>query len=218
MKKAIIFDMDGTLFQTNFILEPALEATFDVLRKKSLWQGVTPLEHYREIMGVSLPVVWQTLCPMHDEFTQQESNVLFQHQLIELIRQGKGALYPNVEATLAKLAEHYPLYIASNGQTEYLQAIVETYKLERYIQGVYSIDMINSGHKSDLVKRVLEDNDIKRGAVVGDRLSDIRAAHDNGLVSIAVRFDFAQEAELQQADMVIDDLQQLVTLSIAFDN
>ncbi len=34
MSKAIIFDMDGTLFQTNLILDPALEETFDVLRKK----------------------------------------------------------------------------------------------------------------------------------------------------------------------------------------
>jgi len=29
MYSAVIFDMDGTLFQTNLILEPALEATFE---------------------------------------------------------------------------------------------------------------------------------------------------------------------------------------------
>ena len=38
MNKAFIFDMDGTLFQTNLILEPALDATFDVLRTNGLWQ------------------------------------------------------------------------------------------------------------------------------------------------------------------------------------
>lgn len=37
MSRAIIFEMDGTLFQTNLILEPALEVTFDVLRKENLW-------------------------------------------------------------------------------------------------------------------------------------------------------------------------------------
>ena len=51
MNKAFIFDMDGTLFQTNLILEPALDATFDVLRTNGLWQGETPIEKYREIMG-----------------------------------------------------------------------------------------------------------------------------------------------------------------------
>ncbi|WP_414478594.1 hypothetical protein [Peribacillus frigoritolerans] len=47
MSKAIIFDMDGTLFQTNLILEPALEETFDVLRKENLWDTKTPIEQYR---------------------------------------------------------------------------------------------------------------------------------------------------------------------------
>ncbi len=51
MSKAIIFDMDGTLFQTNLILEPALEATFEVLRKENLWDKKTPIEQYRGNYG-----------------------------------------------------------------------------------------------------------------------------------------------------------------------
>lgn len=49
-------------------------------------------------------------------------------------------------------------------------------------------------------------------AVVGDRLSDINAAKDNGLVSIGCNFDFAREDELSQADIVIDDLIELKTI------
>ena len=49
-------------------------------------------------------------------------------------------------------------------------------------------------------------------AVVGDRLSDIHAAKDNGLISIGCRFDFAQEEELVQADVIIEDLLELKTL------
>ncbi|MFJ7915114.1 MULTISPECIES: NIF family HAD-type phosphatase [unclassified Lysinibacillus] len=214
MKKAIIFDMDGTLFQTNLILEPALSATFNVLRAKGLWQGETPIEKYHEIMGVPLPVVWATLCPMHTLETREESNVLFHVKLIEQIRNRQGALYPNAEQTLATLAENYDLFIASNGQTEYLQAIVETYQLQRFIKDTYSIQSISSGHKSDLVKKVIEENAIERGAVVGDRSSDIQAAHDNQLLSVGVRFDFAQDTELQKADIIIDDLNELLYLKL----
>ncbi len=77
MGKAIIFDMDGTLFQTNLILEPALEETFDVLRKENLWDTKTPIEQYREIMGVPLPVVWKTLCPNHSLEIRVKSNEIF---------------------------------------------------------------------------------------------------------------------------------------------
>lgn len=46
----------------------------------------------------------------------------------------------------------------------------------------------------------------------GGRLSDIKAGNDNNLVSIGCNFDFAQENELSQADIVIDNLIELQTI------
>lgn len=101
------------------------------------------------------------------------------------------------------------IYIASNGLTEYLQAIVSYYELDQWVTETFSIEQINSLNKSDLVKSILNKYDIKEAAVVGDRLSDINAAKDNGLIAIGCNFDFAQEDELAQADIVIDDLLEL---------
>ncbi|MGM9949736.1 MAG: HAD-IA family hydrolase, partial [Lysinibacillus sp.] len=212
MKTAIIFDMDGTLFQTNLILEPALEATFDVLREEKLWEGAAPIDKYREIMGATLPEVWRTLCPNHPEETRERSNALFHEHLIQLIKGDKGALYEQVEQTLEQLSSKYPLYIASNGQVEYLKAIVEVYRLERFIENTYSIELIDSRNKSELVQLVKAENDITGGFVVGDRASDIRAAKDNGLTSIGVRFDFSQESELKQADYVVESFAELLAI------
>ena len=212
MSKVIIFDMDGTLFQTNLILEPALEETFDVLRKENLWDIKTPIEQYRKIMGVPLPVVWETLCPNHSLEIREKSNDIFHKKLIELIKAQKGALYADVERTLNELSKKHPLFIASNGQIEYLQAIVETYKLDRFIQHTYSIQLMKSGHKSDLVKMVKNENQLGEGYVVGDRSSDISAAKDNDLISIGVNFDFAQEDELKQADFVVNNFKEIIEL------
>lgn len=210
MTTAIIFDMDGTLFQTDLILEPALEATFNKLRQKNLWHEDTPIDKYREIMGVPLPVVWETLCPEHTVEVRNHSNLIFHKELIHQIKLGKGALYEGVEDTLAFLSQKYPLYIASNGQTPYLQAIVEKYQLHRFINNVYSIDLIPFGNKSELVQFVKNENEIEHGYVVGDRSSDIKAALDNDLTSIGVRFDFAQEEELKQANYVINQFNELL--------
>lgn len=212
MTTAIIFDMDGTLFQTNLILEPALEATFEKLRHNGIWQEPTPIEKYREIMGVPLPVVWQTLCPEHNLQQHEESNRLFQLALIEQIQQGNGALYEGVEIILEQLAKNHPLYIASNGQTDYLQAIVEQYHLQRWIKAVYSIDLVPSGNKSELVALVLRENDIQSGYVVGDRSSDINAALHNDLLSIGVRFDFSQEAELKKAAYTVNAFPDILNI------
>ena len=209
MYSAVIFDMDGTLFQTNLILEPALEATFEQLRQKGQWNGLTPIEKYREIMGVPLPVVWETLCPEHTVEIRAESNRLFQLALIEQITSGNGALYDEVESTLEKLSNIYPLFIASNGQTAYLQAIAETYNLTRWIKGIYSIDLVTSGNKSELVSIILRENALSTGYVIGDRSSDINAAFDNHLISIGVRFDFSQEAELEKANYIVNQFGEI---------
>ncbi|MCU5463197.1 HAD hydrolase-like protein, partial [Bacillus cereus] len=90
-----------------------------------------------------------------------------------------------------------------------LRAIVSYYDLDQWVTETFSIEQINSLNKSDLVKNILNKYDIKEAAVVGDRLSDINAAKDNGLIAIGCNFDFAQVDELAQADMVIDDLLEL---------
>jgi len=212
MQTAIIFDMDGTLFQTNLILEPALECTFEYLRHKNLWSGAAPIEKYREIMGVPLDVVWKTLCPDHSDKIRKKSNDYFQAALIEEIRQGNGALYENVLPTLQSLSDSYPLYIASNGESAYLQAIMSTYHLDRWIKGCYSIDIIPSKNKAQLVERIMKEQNIVSGFVVGDRASDINAAIDNKLIAIAVNFDFAQQEEIKKAHHIVEQFPQLIDI------
>lgn len=206
--------MDGTLFQTNLILEPALETTFNELRNKGLWDRETPIDQYREIMGVPLNVVWETLLPQHSLMIRNEANDIFHEQLIQHINKGNGELYEGVEATLEILANHYTLFIASNGQVEYLQAIVGKYQLNRWIKKTYSIQQVESGSKSDLVKGIIQESNITQGYVVGDRISDINAAKDNQLIAVGCQFDFSQPSELEQADFVIQHMTELTSIVI----
>lgn len=213
MLRTLIFDMDGTLFQTDRILELSLDDTFNHLRSLNLWDTVTPIEQYREIMGVPLPKVWEALLPNHSNETRKQTDAYFLDRLIENINSGKGALYPNVKEIFHYLKENdYSIYIASNGLEEYLQAIVKYYNLDNWVTETFSIQQIQTLNKGDLVKLILEKYNIREAAVVGDRLSDINAAKDNGLIAIGCKFDFAQENELAQADFTIDDLIEIETI------
>lgn len=207
MNTSIIFDMDGTLFRTETILEKALDETFHFLCKNEGWEGDAPIEQYREIMGVPLPVVWETLLPNYSMSVRAITDDYFLNRLIENIRSGNGELYPGVVALFEKLISmNCTLYIASNGLIPYLEAIVSHYGLHDWITATYSIEQIETLNKSDLVAHILTTHNIQDGFVVGDRLSDIAAAKANGLVSIGCRFDFSQEEELQQADYVVNQL------------
>ncbi|MBY0597470.1 HAD family hydrolase [Bacillus bingmayongensis] len=213
MLQSLIFDMDGTLFQTEKILEVSLDDTFNHLRSLNLWDTVTPIDKYREIMGVPLPKVWEVLLPNHSNEVREQTDAYFLERLVENIRSGKGALYPNVKKIFNYLKENNcSIYIASNGLTEYLQAIVSYYNLDHWVTETCSIEQIQTLDKGDLVKTIIQKYDIKKAAVVGDRLSDINAAKDNGLIAIGCNFDFAQEDELAQADLVINELMELKTI------
>ncbi|MGN7410289.1 HAD family hydrolase [Sporosarcina sp. SAFN-010] len=217
MLQALIFDMDGTLFQTDKILELSLEDTFNHLRHQNRWNSITPIDKYREIMGVPLPKVWETLLPNHSLAEREQTDFYFLERLIENIRSGKGALYPNAREVFSFLKENNcSIYIASNGLTEYLNAIVSYYKLDVWVTETFSIQQIQTLDKGDLVKAIITKYDVQKAAVVGDRLSDIRAAKDNGLIAIGCNFDFAKEDELAMADLVIDDLVELKTIVPSF--
>lgn len=213
MNQSLIFDMDGTLFQTDKILEVSLDDTFNYLRSLDQWEAVTPIDKYREIMGVPLPKVWEALLPNHDTEIRDKMNDHFLIRLVENIRSGKGAIYPNVEEIFEYLKEKgCSIYIASNGLIEYLDAIVTYYQLDKWVTETFSIQQIQTLDKADLVKMISQKYKINKAAVVGDRLSDINAAKENGFVSIGCNFDFAREEELAEADFIIDNLLELKEL------
>jgi phosphoglycolate phosphatase-like HAD superfamily hydrolase len=213
MTQAFIFDMDGTLFQTDKILEASLDDAFERLRSQGKWDAKTPIEKYREIMGVPLPKVWEVLLPDHSLEERGRTDAFFLERLIQNIRNGKGTLYPHVQEVFSHIKENgYSIYIASNGLIEYLNAIVDYYDLDQWVSETFSIQHIESLNKSDLVRHIVDKYEITSGAVVGDRLSDIHAGKENGLMAVGCHFDFAREEELAQADVIIEDLLELNSL------
>jgi phosphoglycolate phosphatase len=212
---AIIFDMDGTLFQTETVLVPALHKTFDRLRSEGLWQGDTPVEKYLRILGVPLPEVWRQLMPEASETVRKQADAWFLEDIIDEIEQGNGRLYPEVLTTLAELVKQgIPLFVASNGRQRYLAAIRTAFQLDRYFTDFYSLDRFSLTSKSVLVKQLLNDYQIERAVMVGDRRSDIQAAKDNGLWAIGCRFGFANDEELREADIVIQQFSELSRLNL----
>lgn len=173
----------------------------------------TPIDEYRKIMGVPLPVVWKTLLPRHDEQTREEVDAYFLTRLIKNIENGNGALYAGVLELFEQLYQMgHSIFVASNGLVDYLQAIVTRYELDRWITETYSIQQIDTLDKGNLVAEIVKKYKIQDGFVVGYRLSDISAARTNGLTSIGCRFDFAQEAELKEANYVVNHLSEVLDI------
>ncbi len=175
--------MDGTLFQTEKNLELSLEDAFNHLRALDRWAEDTPIKKYREIMGVPLPKVWETLLPNHSKETRNKMDNIFQESLIKNVKRGENGLYPNAVEILSYLkGKNYSIFIASNGLMNYLSAIVESYNLNKLVCETFSIEQIDSLSKSDLVKHIKAKYGISQGAVVGDRISDFGESLNTTLI------------------------------------
>ena len=210
---AILLDMDGTLLQTEKLSTPAFQRTFQQLREQGMWERPTPDEkELVNVLGMTVEQVWEKLLPDTNEETKRAADLYLLENEIQLIKERITNLYPGVKETLQQLHDDgYALFIASNGQEEYIEAICEEYGLKPLFTDLYSAGRFRTSTKNDLVAKLLSDYKIKQAVMVGDRHSDIEAGLTNGLFTIGCDFGFAKQGELDGANQVIRDFKELLT-------
>lgn len=210
---AVLFDMDGTLLQTEKLATPAFLRTFEDLRNQKLWNGRTPTEsELTNVLGMTLDQLWQTLMPdaSHD-VRHIADKLLLQHE-IDLLKEDVTDLYPGVREVLQELKQKgVALFVASNGLEQYIDQVCEHFQLKSLFTDLYSAGRFQTKSKNDLVKKLLADYGVKQAAMVGDRHSDIEAGKTNGLTTIGCDFGFAKPGELDGADVIIKQFADLLS-------
>lgn len=209
---AVLFDMDGTLLQTEKLSTPAFRRTFEKLRDRGLWDGPMPNEsEITNVLGMTIDQVWKKLLPGASEAAIEAADTYLLENEIQLIRERVTDLYPGVIQTLQELHDRgIPLFIASNGQEDYIDALCDEYGLRPLMTDLYSAGRFRTRSKNDLVAKLLADYQVETAVMVGDRHSDVEAGKKNGLFTIGCDFGFANPGELDQADVVITKFPHLL--------
>lgn len=213
--EAMIFDLDGTLFQTETLLLPAYHATFAQLRAEGKYNGETPPEqHILGALGMMVEHIWREVMPEADESVLRRAEELLTAYQLEGLARGEGALYDDVADTLKELsALGIRLFVASNGLEPYVRGVIRSQGLEPLFEeeGLYSAGQYRTRSKVDLVKLLLEKHGITEAWMVGDRSSDVEAGHRNGLFTVGCDYaSFGKPGELDRADARIESFRQLL--------
>lgn len=214
--EAMIFDMDGTLFQTETVLIPAYNRVFEQLRAEGLYKSETPDSSLiLGSLGMLLTDIWLRVMPDASPAAQDRANVLLlQYQLEELDNKG-GELYPRVLETLVALHRRgVRLFVASNGLEAYVKGVVASMGLNYLFEGLYSAGEYQTQSKVELVRMLLEEYDLENAWMVGDRSSDVEAGKGNHLFVVGCSYaDFGSSKELNEADIVIATFADLLELA-----
>ncbi len=193
----LIFDIDGTLFQTHLVTVPAVQRTF-----ADFGLPIPADEKIRSFFGRPVAEYEDWLaeqCP-----PEQAAQIVEATNQKELALVGEtGELYPGVRELLQKLFETgHCLAICSNGPVAYVAEFVRAHGLTPLFRKV----LARGTHYESKTVMAAEVRDEFPGlplVVIGDRQDDIEAAHALGGVAVAAAYGFGAEHELCGAEVVI---------------
>lgn len=185
-KPGIIFDMDGTLWDS--AKGVALSWT-EIVHKEYDKERVITTEDIQGVMGRTMDKIADALFP---ELSKEDRMSLLRkccNYENEYLRIHGGNLFPELEETLKALQDEYDLYIVSNCQSGYIEAFLEHYGFGHYFKDIECYGN-NDLPKSENIKLVVERNSLEKAVYVGDIQGDYDATMAAGLPFIHAAYGF----------------------------
>lgn len=201
-KRGIIFDMDGTLWDS---ASAVAKSWTNVVKEEYTSDKVITEEDLQRVMGLTMDLLAAELFPELPENRRMELLEECCRAENEYLRKHGGKLYPHLEETLQQLQKKYLLYIVSNCQSGYIEAFLEYYRLERYFEDIECYGN-NGMEKGENIRRVVERNHLTDAVYVGDIQGDYEASRKAEVKFIHAAYGFG---EMEQEVPKIHRLSQL---------
>lgn len=199
----IIFDFDGTLFDTESVDVEAINRALEAVGRKPLSKPEILVQIGHPMHRLSKNLLKTTDKKIINKFVK----TVIQQELLLIPRSAK--LFPFAHRLLENLQQRgHRMAVCSNGSKAYIKAVVKHMNLGKYF------DVIWYKHKNKTklasARRVVKKMDARKCLVyVGDRQEDMDIANSIGAIAIGVMHGFGSKDELKDADYKVQNLVQL---------
>lgn len=200
----IIFDIDGTLWNAN---EPIAKAYTAVLKEQNIDKVITA-DMFHSVMGLQIEDIADVFFP---EYAVEERMRLIHmccdYELVYL-RQHGCSLYPDVQDTIKKLSEKYPLYIVSNCPNGYIETLLAVHDLKKYFTD-YECSGNTGRPKCDNLKHIVQRNDMKYPVYIGDTMTDQISCKEAGVTFVYASYGFGEADDYAASIATFSDVKKL---------
>lgn len=187
MKQGIIFDMDGTLWDS---AENVAKSWNLAIEESGLLKKTLTKEDISGVMGKTMDVIADLLFAELSGEARMELLEACCARENDYLREHGGILYDKVEETLQKLKQMgYHLYIVSNCQSGYIEAFLDYYGLWKLIEDIecYGNNLLQKGEN---IRLLAERNALDMAVYVGDIQGDYDASRMAGVGFIHAAYGF----------------------------
>jgi len=212
----VILDLDGTLYSSTATTLGAVERAVHDMNERHGGALAVPTE--AQILGgvgstrgeFTAKVFPSLAASLRDEMDDR-----IWHWERELIDRGLGSLYPGARRALETLgADGFRLAVATNAGIGYMNHILDTFDIRRHFADVRCAGQERTTDKGVIIGRILTGLSVlpRRAAMVGDRESDVRAAHAAGAWAVGCTWGFGAPDELSGSDRRVASFEELTEL------
>jgi phosphoglycolate phosphatase len=205
--KNIIFDVDGTLWDTTEVVAEAWNKAISEVGGTAA--NITSAVLKREF-GKPMDAIANNL---FSDATEKERELLLErcceHEHDALRESKDNLLFPEVKETIEKLYEKYGLFIVSNCQSGYIELFMEKVGIEKYIKD-YECFGDTGKSKGENIKLLIERNNLEDVVYIGDTQGDYEATLFAGVPFIFAKYGFGK---VENCYMAISEIKELLNLN-----
>ncbi len=206
-KIAVIFDLDGTLWDSSRQVVEAFNLAFQDCPE--IDYTITAADMQRN-MGKLLTDIGKDLIHVEDPIRRNEIlDHCMETEVAHLAKVG-GDLFAGAEELLAELSAQYQVFIVSNCQAGYIEVFADYYGFWKYLDDIECPG--NTGKlKGDNIRLIMERNGVELGIYVGDTYGDYDAAfHKAGIPFIHAAYGYGTVEEARYKVTSISQIPDMV--------
>ncbi|MCR5591690.1 MAG: HAD family hydrolase [Lachnospiraceae bacterium] len=201
----VIFDVDGTLWDSTDIVKDAWNKAFSDNGYDD--PGITA-DRLKGLFGLPMADIIKDVFPQGTEEEIEKLTPEIYSYEDRYLQETGGILYPEIIETIAAIAAKIPVFIVSNCQEGYIELFMDKTGCKDYIT-----DHLCPGDtglfKADNIMKIVTDHHLSAPVYVGDTVMDKDACAAAGCPFIYARYGFGK---VDGCENIIDSPNELLKL------